>query len=161
KRFVYANRILEAMWGLTRDEYRGKSLLELNYPPATIDLVEGQLSEVFDSKVSVRGAVAYTSPTGVSGYYEYILSPVIGAGGEVEFVAGTSRDISGRKRAEELLRLSKEQLRAIYDGTYEYIGLLTPEGTLIEANRASLSFGGSKREDVVGLPFWETVWFKN
>jgi PAS domain S-box-containing protein len=33
----------------------------------------------------------------------------------------------------------------------------------LEANRASLEFGGdafgSKREHVVGRPFWETVWF--
>jgi PAS domain S-box-containing protein len=57
--------------------------------------------------------------------------------------------------------LEREQrLRAIYDGTYEYIGVLAPDGTLLEANRASLEFAaGTTREDVVGRPFWETVWF--
>ncbi|MFN2475698.1 MAG: ATP-binding protein, partial [Chthoniobacterales bacterium] len=50
--------------------------------------------------------VPYTSPTGASGYFEYILAPVRGADGEVESVAGTSRDISGRKRAAE----EREQL---------------------------------------------------
>src|ERR1700761_7415034 len=57
--------------------------------------------------------------------------------------------------------LEREQrLRAIYDGTYEYIGVLAPDGTLLEANRASLEFAaGTTREDVIGRPFWETVWF--
>jgi PAS domain S-box-containing protein len=58
------------------------------------------------------------------------------------------------------LRLSEERLRAIYDGTSEYMGLLTPDGTLREANRSALEFAGSRLEDVVGLPFWEGVWFK-
>lgn len=58
------------------------------------------------------------------------------------------------------LLASEQRLRAIYDGTYEYIGVLTPDGTLLEANRASLEFApGTTREDVVGRPFWETVWF--
>src|SRR6201995_96074 len=57
--------------------------------------------------------------------------------------------------------LEREQrLRAIYDGTYEYIGVLAPDGTLLEANQASLEFAaGTTREDVIGRPVWETVWF--
>ena len=41
------------------------------------------------------------------------------------------------------LRLSEERLRAIYDGTSEYMGLLTPDGTLLEANRSALEFANS------------------
>jgi PAS domain S-box-containing protein len=54
----------------------------------------------------------------------------------------------------------EQWLRAIYDGTYAYIGVLAPDGTLLEANRASLEFApGTTREDVIARPFWETVWF--
>ena len=58
------------------------------------------------------------------------------------------------------LHLSEGRLRAIYDGTFEHMGLLTPDGTLREANRSALEFAGSQLEDVVGLPFWETIWFQ-
>jgi PAS domain S-box-containing protein len=68
-------------------------------------------------------------------------------------------DITERKRAEEQLWASRAQLRAIYDGTYEYIGLLSPTGTVVDCNRASLGFAGNSREDVIGLPFWDTPWF--
>ncbi|HYP04887.1 MAG TPA: PAS domain S-box protein [Bryobacteraceae bacterium] len=61
-------------------------------------------------------------------------------------------DITEQKRAQE-------RLRAIYDGTYEYICLLAPDGTLLEANRASLEFAGNTREEIVGRPFWDTPWF--
>jgi PAS domain S-box-containing protein len=66
-----------------------------------------------------------------------------------------------RRQAEASLRESEARLRAIYDGTYEYIGLLAPDGTLLEANRASLEFADMRRNEVIGLPFAETPWFSN
>jgi len=45
----------------------------------------------------------YTSPTGIAGHYEYIFSPVIAADGTVEAVAGSTRDITERKRTEAAL----------------------------------------------------------
>ncbi|MEH2091808.1 PAS domain S-box protein [Nostoc sp.] len=80
--------------------------------------------------------------------------------GNPERMVGISIDISDRKQTEETLRESEQQLRAIYDGTHEYIGLLTLDGTLLEANRALLEFADSKRDELIGLPFWETVWFQ-
>src|ERR1700754_1486048 len=63
-----------------------------------------------------------------------------------------------RRQHRELLE-REQRLRAIYDGTYEYIGVLAPDGTLLEANQASLEFAaGTTREDVIGRPFWETAW---
>jgi PAS domain S-box-containing protein len=80
----------------------------------------------------------------------------------------TKRVISQRERdllldevrvAEVSLRESESRLRAIYDGTYEYIGLLAPDGTLLSTNRASLEFAEMRPDDVIGRPFAETPWF--
>jgi PAS domain S-box-containing protein len=64
-----------------------------------------------------------------------------------------------REQAQKRHLESEARLRAIFDGTYEYIGLLAPDGTLLEANRASLEFAGNTREEVVGHPFWDSPWF--
>lgn len=69
------------------------------------------------------------------------------------------RDVSDRVTAEKALRESQQRFQAIFDQMYQFIGLLTPEGTLLEANQTALSFGGFVREDVVGCPFWETGWW--
>ena len=66
-----------------------------------------------------------------------------------------------RRQAEESLRESEARLRAIYDGTYEYIGLLAADGTVLSANRASLEFASMRADDVMGRPFAETPWFVN
>ena len=66
-----------------------------------------------------------------------------------------------RRQAEESLRESEARLRAIYDGTYEYIGLLAADWTLLSTNRASLEFADMRADDVMGRPFAETPWFEN
>jgi PAS domain S-box-containing protein len=77
----------------------------------------------------------------------------------IDLLAWTAADFIERHQAEAALRDREARLRAIFDGAYECIGFLSPDGTLLEANRASLKFGNNTREQVVGKPFWDTVWF--
>jgi PAS domain S-box-containing protein len=77
------------------------------------------------------------------------------AEGRAVRVAGTHLDISARKEAELALARSEQRFHAIFDQTFQFIGLLAPDGTLLEANQTALTFGGLKREDVVNRPFWE------
>ncbi len=72
---------------------------------------------------------------------------------------GTTEDINARKLSEDALRESQTRLQAIYNTTHEYIGLVTPSGTVIDCNAAALSFAGSKREDFVGRPLAGSPWF--
>ncbi len=73
---------------------------------------------------------------------------------------GTIRDITEQKRAAEALRESGEKLRAVFDSTSQFTGMMTPEGILIDANHTALEFVGARREDVVNRPFWETPWWQ-
>jgi len=82
-----------------------------------------------------------------------------GPGGTPAGVEGILRDISARKRAENALRESERKYRAIFDQTYQFTGLLTPEGRILEANRSSLEFIGLQESDVAGKLFWDTPWW--
>jgi two-component system, cell cycle sensor histidine kinase and response regulator CckA len=57
------------------------------------------------------------------------------------------------------LREARDKLRVVFDQAYQFIGLLTPRGRLLDANRASLEFGGLQPADVLGKPFWEAPWW--
>jgi PAS domain S-box-containing protein len=65
-----------------------------------------------------------------------------------------------RQRTESALRESEQRFRGIFDNMFQFIGLLSPEGILLESNQASLTAAGIEIEDVVGQPFWETYWWQ-
>jgi len=54
---------------------------------------------------------------------------------------------------------SDARMRTIFGNCLEFLGLVSPEGILLEANPASLAFVGEERAAVVGRPFWETPWW--
>ncbi|MCG6895181.1 MAG: PAS domain S-box protein [Desulfobacteraceae bacterium] len=70
-----------------------------------------------------------------------------------------ARELADRKAARERLSASERKARAIFDQSFEFIGLLTPGGMLLEANETSLQFVGVRADDVIGKPFWETPWW--
>lgn len=58
-------------------------------------------------------------------------------------------------------RARVRRFEAIFHNTYTFVGLLDPDGTLIEANETALRFADVDREEVLGNPLWETHWFQN
>lgn len=66
-------------------------------------------------------------------------------------------------RAQFLVALqeSEQRFRAIFNSTFQFTGLMTPDGTLTEANQTALDFAGTTLDEVVGRPFWETRWWRD
>jgi len=98
-RFIYANEGLLRMWGRTWEEAIGKNCLELGYEPWHAEMHDREIEQVVATKLPVRGEVPFNGAFGRR-YYDYLLVPVIGASGEVEAVAGTTRDVTERKQLE-------------------------------------------------------------
>jgi PAS domain S-box-containing protein len=74
------------------------------------------------------------------------------ADGRALRVVGTHTDITALKEAER-------RFKAIFHSTFQFIGLLDPDGIVLEANRTALDFAGMQLADVVGRPFWDTHWW--
>ncbi|MBI2368500.1 MAG: PAS domain S-box protein [Deltaproteobacteria bacterium] len=82
--------------------------------------------------------------------------------GLVEIVSAVASQLGSliqRKRTEQALRESEFKFHGIFNQTFQFVGLLSPDGTLLEANQTALGFIGCKLSDVVGLSFWETPWW--
>lgn len=100
-RFIFANPALLRMWGKTWDEAVGKGLLENGYEPWHAEMHEREIDTVVATKKPIRGEVAFPHTTLGRRIYDYIFSPVFNAQGEVEAIAGTTRDISEIKENEQ------------------------------------------------------------
>ncbi|MFC0406648.1 PAS domain S-box protein [Roseomonas elaeocarpi] len=109
-RFVYANNVLLRMWGRTWDEAIGRNCLELGYPDWHAAMHDREIEQVIATKQPVRGEVPFAGAFGRR-IYEYILVPVIGESGEVEAVAGTTRDVTDAREIEATLKLHAERVQ--------------------------------------------------
>ncbi|RYG27439.1 PAS domain S-box protein, partial [bacterium] len=131
-RFQYANQTLLGLWGLPIEAVLGKNCEELDYEPAVSTQLRRDTNRVFETGQPVPGSVDYTSPTGQSGMFEYVMTPVFGMDGHVDLVAGSSRDVTERARADAALRTSEERLRQLVE--------LSPSTVWFGENDGGLSY---------------------
>ncbi|HEY4252170.1 MAG TPA: PAS domain-containing protein [Roseomonas sp.] len=115
-----------------------------------------------------------------AGHWHWFLSraePLRGGDGRIQRWFGTSTDISelvaAREAAarteahlEELvaertaqLGESEARLRGVFDAQFQFIGLISPEGILLSANRTALDYIGAEEADVAGRPLWDAPWW--
>ncbi|HYC03469.1 MAG TPA: PAS domain S-box protein [Azospirillaceae bacterium] len=103
---------------------------------AVIPLPDGTIREVLVSTVSMvaeDGAVA-----GTISYFQERPS------------SAAMRDLDEAER----------RVRALFSQTHAFIGLLSPDGTLLDCNDLSLNAGGVSRQEVIGKPFADTPWWR-
>ncbi len=98
-RFRYANQALCELYRIAPDDIVGKTFVDLGQPFA-LDLQQ-QLAHVIATGERYRGELSYSCGSNSLQQYEYIFAPEIDDGGKIVAIAGTARNITERKAAEE------------------------------------------------------------
>lgn len=149
-RFIYANKALLNMWGKTEGEYYGCGLLELGYEPWHAEMHEREIDQVVATKKLIRGEVSFPHATLGRRMYDYIFAPVLDEKGEVRAVAGTTRDISDLKVAEDALKQSEVQFRTLTQSLPQLIWTASPDGYCDFFNQKWIEYTGSSAPDSIG-----------
>ena len=161
------NEAFCAFVGYPRDEIIGRSVYAVAptelaevYHRADLELMESGGTQVYEAQVRYADGSDHD--------VVFHKAVMVADSGEVEGLVGVMLDISERKRYEKELLVRDEQLldserrlRAVFENTMELSGLLSPDGTLLRANRSSLEMIGAREEDVLGRPFWDTPWWSH
>jgi PAS domain S-box-containing protein len=156
-----AGRILEvnpaycAFIGRARDELVGRSVLELRLWADAGD--RARLAERLRAERRVQSFEARVRTLGGE------LRDVLSSAERIEFFGEPcmlviSEDITARKDAERAQRQANEQLRQLIDNLFSFVGVLSPEGVLLEANQTALRAAGVRSEEVLGRPVEDTYW---
>jgi len=111
------------------------------------------IADVFENGSSVTVEARFETKSGERLPYEFTGARMTD-GGAVLGLVGIGRDVADRKRRQR-------RFEAVFDNTYQFTGLMEPDGTLIEANRTALEFAGIDREDAVGEKLWDSHWFQS
>jgi PAS domain S-box-containing protein len=106
-------------------------------------------------QMNERGGVLGQRKTGEEFPMEVAITKV-NVGGALTYTAHM-RDITRRQQRDEQLREGERRFRAIFEHAFEAIGLLSPDGTVLEINRTGrlMTEGASQ---LVGLPLWDLPW---
>ncbi len=118
-RFTYANDALLTVWGMSWEEAIGKNCFELGYEPWQAEMHMREIRQVIATKQPIRGDVPFTGTHGRR-IYDYILVPVIGNDGNVEAVAGSTRDVTERREAEEMAKQADARRRLALEASHSF-----------------------------------------
>jgi len=162
-RFVYSNRPLLDLLGISLTEIIGKNFFDLQYPPELAGRLQNQIQMVFEAGEAVRDETPFTGAAGQPGFYEYIFNPVFDPDGSVAYVAGTTRDITLRKRAEveredlvRQLRSEQAKLHYLFNHAPAFVATLNGPSHVFElTNPAYLQLLGHR--DFIGRAVREVV----
>jgi PAS domain S-box-containing protein len=159
------NHGAERIFGYTAEEMIGTSIMRLIPPNRQEEegeiLSRIRLGERFDHFETVRLA-----KDGRELNVSITVSPIKDSAGRVVGASKVARDISESKKAEERQRqlltqaaTANAKFRAFFDQGPLFAGIMSLDGTIIEANRLCLEACGYTKEQVVGKLFWECPWW--
>ncbi|MBW4660430.1 MAG: PAS domain S-box protein [Drouetiella hepatica Uher 2000/2452] len=144
--------------------------LEIHREDGENILVEGRSSPVFDKAGKVLYVITVfqditrrRQSEKILSNYNWTLATQVAA--RTAELAQTNtvleQEITERKQVERALRESEGKFRAIFNQTLRFVGLLKPDGTLLEINQTALNFGKLTRSQVVGKLLWKTPWWES
>ncbi|ESP87896.1 putative signal-transducing histidine kinase / response regulator [Candidatus Halobonum tyrrellensis G22] len=146
ERFVYVNQAYAELYGYDSETLVGEHWGRL-YDDETARTIDEEVRPTLDASGRWQGEKTGVRADGTTFVAEHTITTT----DHGEFVC-LVRDLTERKRRER-------RFEAVFNNMYSFVGLLDPDGTVVEANETALAFGGLSREDVAGTPLWETGWF--
>jgi PAS domain S-box-containing protein len=159
---VQANPAAEHILGLGRSDIESRSYVApeweiLRYDGTSMPPEEMAGPRAMKEKCPVKDVVmGVKRPDGYISWISVGATPLMNDTGELEGVVGIFSDITGHKRAEEMLRESEQKFRSVYSQSPIAIELYDFEGHLIDVNPACLDlFGVADVEAVKGFRLFE------
>ena len=154
-----ANQSVFSDSGFTPDEMIGHHIKEF-FSPHSQQLCECNFPALRECGFN-RAEIEFVRKDGSVINMECSATAVPDEQGEFNTFLIIQRDITERLLADRRLEDSERRFRAIFNSTYQFIGLLDPQGILLEANQTALDFIGLSNAEVIGKKFWETPWWNH
>ena len=110
------------------------------------------IADVFENDSVVTVEAPFLTADGERIPHEFTGGKMTDGNGETLGLVGVGRNVAERKE-------QQRRFEAVFNNTYQFTGLMNPDGTLIEANDSALAFAGVDREEVVGDKLWNAHWF--
>ncbi|MDS0298688.1 PAS domain S-box protein [Halogeometricum sp. S1BR25-6] len=145
------NRGAEEIKGYEESEVLGKHF-SIFYPEDAEDGYPAELLEQARTEGQVKDEGWRVRKDGTRFWALVTLTALTDDGGACRGFVKVVRDMTDRKRRER-------RLDAVFNRTFQFMGLMDPDGTVVKVNDAATEFAGADREELIGKRFWEAPWW--
>ncbi|MEO1478441.1 MAG: PAS domain-containing protein, partial [Bacteroidota bacterium] len=127
--------------------------------PETPDAWKAVHQRCLAGAVESNDGEAFVRADGRIDWVRWEVRPWTNVEGEIGGLVMYTEVITDEVELAQARRESEQRFEAIFHSMFQFIGLMKPDGTLLEANTTALAFADLNPEDVVGKPFWECHWW--
>jgi len=133
-----------------KEELIGTNGFDLMSPDDRDRIVRDTMAAFAESKTTRKMEYSFVPISGKAFDVDLQLSMLLDDRGNPRGFVGITRDISERKRMEQALRESEEELRAMFDSVHDGIIVVDPMGNIQRTNSAALRMTGYTQEELMG-----------
>jgi len=159
-RFILVNRTMAESLGTGVDDLIGARHMDLHPDQdEAIRMQETDLAVIKTGLPKVSVEESYRHADGTTHWLQSTRLPFTMADSDEQAVLALSIDITNRRAAEAALKASEERFRAIFNQTYQFSGMLSHEGDLIQINETALTVFEQNETDLLNKPFHKISWW--
>lgn len=146
------NDQLEAETGYSSAEIEEMYVTDF-VPADEIERIASSFQTIIEDRRSMTVESAFETKAGERVPFEFTGAPLEDADGDLRGVTGIGRNVSDRKE-------QQRRFEAVFNNTYQFTGLMSTDGTLLEVNQTASKFAGRDRDKIAGKKIWDTYWFQ-
>jgi PAS domain S-box-containing protein len=151
-KFMHCNARFAEIIGYPQDQVVGLSFLQITAPEDRA--FDAKMMEAFKSGGTSAASweKRYIRKDGTLTWVRLTASPLCDSDGKIIHMVTLVEDINQRKKAEEALRRSDAEFRALFDSVNDAIFIMSmADYTIVEANQVACKRLGYSREELIGL----------
>jgi len=159
-RYRSINSILARFNGLSPEDHLGKTPADVL--PGLAPIVLPMLRQVLDTGEGLHDLdITGDTPSlnDQPSHWQASYLPVRGASGDTIGILALAVNRTLEYELEKAQEESYELVSRILDGLFTFVGILSPDGVMLDANRSPLEAAGIELADVVGKRFWDCFWW--
>lgn len=151
-RFLKVNAAWQSILGYTEEELLSTPFLDFIHPDDRA-ATTGEIEQQLHGKMTTHFVNRYRCKDGDYIWLEWKTTPAT----QTKLIYATARDMTERRRTEDLLRKSSEEITDLYNNAPCGYHSLDKEGNIRMINDTELSWLGYARDELVGKKKWQDL----
>lgn len=143
---VDANAAMATRFGRTVEQLKGSNIYKLLAPEVA------KQRRAYARTVIRTRQPAYFEDQNQESWFKNSAYPILDSSGKVTQIATLTCDITELKATEKLLRQKGRQCSLFFEYEPEYCYMISPQGKILNVNRAALKVLGYKKHELIGQP---------